>query len=94
LGRPGGACADKTDGSAVSGCRSLAAGGEAEIGGRGARMVQKRPRNERRREVILSAPRVNWWIERSAADRKAPRARRLSNSSKKICRDLLGSDET
>jgi hypothetical protein len=40
---------------------------EVKTGGKG-------PRNERRQEVILSASRVNWWVGRLAADRKAPRA--------------------
>jgi hypothetical protein len=38
-----------------------------------ARTGEKVRRNERRREVILSASRVNCWVGKSAPDRKAPR---------------------
>jgi len=44
-------------------------------------------RNNRRREVSLSASRVNWCVERSAADRKAPHATGSSNSLEKISRE-------
>jgi hypothetical protein len=43
--------------------------------------------NGRRRELSLSASRVNWWIERFASDGQAPRVRLSSNCSKNVSRD-------
>ena len=54
-----------------------------------AKTGKKRPRNGRRREVVLSASHVNCWLRQSAPDRQAPRTGHSSKCLLRYARSFI-----